>query len=258
MSVCTKLIVSSSSRLVCLAICFFLTLVFSSVIFAEQESADIFFREEFSTLDNWGSLTFPKIDRHSKYYASHFIEDKRQSNLPTVLLAESSASASALLHKQEYSVVEFPKLRWRWRVENVYEKGNAKLKSGDDFPIRIYVVFKYNPDKAGVWERGKYKAAKLIYGEYPPKSTLNYVWASKEHSEEVITSAYTDSAKLLPVDQGSREVGNWREHERDVLADYRKAFGENPPEKASIAIMTDADNTGEAARAWVDYIEIGR
>ncbi|MCK5347452.1 MAG: DUF3047 domain-containing protein, partial [Candidatus Heimdallarchaeota archaeon] len=73
-----------------------------------------------------------------------------------------------------------------------YRNGNAKTKEGDDYPIRIYVIFKYDPKRAGFFEKLKYNSAKLVYGEYPPHSALNYIWANKEHKERIITSAYTD------------------------------------------------------------------
>jgi hypothetical protein len=38
--------------------------------------------------------------------------------------------------------------------------------------------------------------------------------------------------------------------QRNLLDDYRQAFGEEPPNVGAIAIMTDTDNTGETAVAW--------
>jgi hypothetical protein len=45
-------------------------------------------------------------------------------------------------------------------------------------------------------------------------------------------------------------VGEWVTVTRDLVADYRQAFGEEPPAIVGVAIMTDADNTGEQATAW--------
>ena len=44
----------------------------------------------------------------------------------------------------------------------------------------------------------------------------------------------------------------------DVLEDYRKAFGEDPPMLSGIAIMTDTDNTGESATAYYGDIRFRR
>ena len=83
------------------------------------------------------------------------------------LRAESNASASGLILKKEFNVFEYPKLKWRWKISNVYLKGNAEEKSGDDYPLRIYVIFKYDPDKASLGQRIRYGLAKAIYGRVP-------------------------------------------------------------------------------------------
>ena len=49
-------------------------------------------------------------------------------------------------------------------------------------------------------------------------------------------------------------VAQWLMYEHDIVADYRAAFGEHPPPIAGVALMTEADNTGEAATA--DYGDI--
>ena len=55
---------------------------------------------------------------------------------------------------------EYLRIRWQWKITNVYAKGNARTKSGDDYPIRIYVMFEYDPDNAGLLDRMKYGLAK--------------------------------------------------------------------------------------------------
>ncbi len=42
----------------------------------------------------------------------------------------------------------------------------------------------------------------------------------------------------------------WRSERRNLLDDYRKAFGEDPPRVSGVAIMTDTDNTGESVTSW--------
>lgn len=209
----------------------------------------VFLREEFNDLTNWNPLNFPKIKRHTIYTIESNGEER-------YLKAESDASASGIIYKKEFNVYEFPKVKWRWRVENIYKKGDVKTKEGDDYPIRVYVAFKYDPAKATFSEKLKYNAAKLLYGEYPPYSAISYIWSSKEYPEKVFTSIYTDRAKMFLLEQGSVNVGKWETEEVNIIDDYKAAFGESPPSAATIAIMNDSDNTGEKAISYVDYIEV--
>lgn len=208
----------------------------------------VLLREDFQTLEQWKPLFFPKIKKHSTY-AVHLEEGP-------CLRAESQGSASGLVCRKTFYPHEFPFLRWSWKIENVYEKGDVRKKAGDDYPIRIYLMFKYDPDRVGFYDRLKYNAAKLLYGEYPPDSSLNYIWANREDEQSIVSSPYTDRSKMMPLDQGRTQVGRWVVHERNILDDYRQAFGKEPPAEASIAIMNDSDNTGEHSVSYVRFLEV--
>jgi hypothetical protein len=220
----------------------------TAVLGAEQT---ILFRENFDSLSQWEPLTFPKIKDHSTYT---LVKEGGKS----VLKAESRASASALVYRRTFNVHDNARIRWRWKVTQLSDRGNPKEKTGDDYPIRVYVMFQYDPDKATLGDRLIYGASKAIYGKYPPHSTLNYVWTGHNLPERFIISPYTDKARIVILERGKQRVGQWVEESVNVLDDYRKAFGKDPPSLAGIAVMSDTDNTGEIAVAYLDYIEVRR
>lgn len=224
-------------------------LIFLIIIYSLLFSQNIL-RDDFENLDNWKPLTFKKIEKHTRYT----IESGNPNGF--ILKAESDGSASGMVWKESFNVKESPILRWKWKVSNVFSKGNAKTKSGDDYPIRIYVMFEYDPETAGFWESALYESAKLIYGQYPPYSILNYIWANKDFEEDIISNSFSDKAKMILLQKGSTHVGEWMVEEINILKDYYRAFGVDPPKNASLAIMSDADNTGESATAWIDFIEL--
>jgi len=231
-----------------LAACLSALMILASLS-AWGQAGTVLFREEFNNLDNWRSLLFPKIRKHSIYTID---TDKDNS----VLRAESNASASGIIYRREYDVYDYPKVRWRWKIENIYQKGNAEEKSGDDYPIRIYIIFRYDPETASFGQRLKYSIARTIYGEYPPHSSLNYIWANRKHQQRIISNPYTDKARMILLEAGTEKVGQWVDEEADIMEDYLTAFGTMPPRTASIAVMNDSDNTGERSVSYVDYIEV--
>ncbi len=218
---------------------------------AEAVADNILFREDFNHLDDWKPLEFPKIREHTQYSVEH-------QGGEIYLKAESNASASGIIFGKEFNVFEYPRVRWRWKVSNVYAKGNARDKSGDDYPLRVYVIFKYDPENASFGQKIKYGLARSVYGEYPPHSSLNYIWANREHDEGIIPNPYASEAKMIPLQTGPGKTGNWIEQEIDIISDYRKAFGDDPPAIASLAIMNDSDNTGERSVSYIDYITVYR
>lgn len=211
----------------------------------------VLLREEFSDLANWRPVTFPKIREHTRYSIETLARE-------SVLRAESQASASAIVYRTTFNVSDYPRLRWKWRVDNVYAKGNARTREGDDYPLRIYVLFEYDPEKATAFDRAKYGLARTIYGEYPPHSAINYIWASREDESGILTNPYASNAKMIVLQQGRQNLGRWIVEERNVVEDYRRAFGSDPPARATLGIMNDSDNTKEASVAYVGFIEIYR
>jgi hypothetical protein len=71
-------------------------------------------------------------------------------------------------------------------------------------------------------------------------------------------STYTSNDMIIAVESGPGEAGRWLSVRRNIVEDYRRAFGEPPPDVSAIAIMTDTDNTGESALAWYGDIFASR
>ncbi|TBW56426.1 DUF3047 domain-containing protein [Marinobacter halodurans] len=211
--------------------------------------------QPFSTMssldDGWAPLEFPSIKKHSQYQL--VTDDGTQ-----VIRAQSQGGASGLIARIHIEPGEKLTLHWRWKVSNIYQTGNARKKDGDDYPARIYVAFAFEPDKAGFFERVKRKAAELIYGEKLPGNALNYIWANKLPVNTVIANPFTDRTQMIAVRSGPEQAGQWVTETQDIVADYKRAFGEAPPPIVGIGIMTDADNTGESATAWYGDITLER
>ena len=212
----------------------------------------VIFREDFDSLDQWKPLKFSKIENMCTYTLDP------QTDKVCYVKAQSSNSASGMVWVGEFDVYEHPMIRWRWKVSNVYVKGDALQKAGDDYPMRIYVMFKYDPRDPHVKKKFKYGLAKFLYGEYPPYASLNYIWANREHQERFLPNPFANETMMIPLRSGSGLVGQWLEEERNILEDYREAFGKDPPTKAGLAFMNDSDNTGESSESWIDWIEIYR
>lgn len=211
----------------------------------------VFLDERFASLARWHPQPFAKIPRHSSYRA--VVEEDH-----SCLLMASNNSASALVLNQPFNVYEYPRISWRWKVSNVYRKGDSSRKEGDDYPARLYVMFAYDPARASLGRRIQYQLAKALYGQYPPDSSINYIWDNQDTGAVVITNAYTGQARMIPVSAGADKVNTWQDYTRDIVRDYRLAFGQDPPATATLAVMNDSDDTGESSQAWIGSIRIFR
>ena len=150
--------------------------------------------------------------------------------------ATSDASASALYYEIDFDPKEHPFLAWRWKVSNILAKGDELKKEGDDYAARVYVVF----PSALFWRT----------------KAVNYIWANKLAAGQAVPNPFTSNSCMIAVVSGPARAGQWLEEKRNLLEDYRKCFGEDPPKAGAVAIMTDTDNTGEKATAWYGPIRL--
>lgn len=193
--------------------------------------------------DGWQPLAFPNIPRGTRYA---LVRDGDA----VVVRADADASASGLVYRLDAPLASRPRLAWRWKVADVVAGGDPRRKDGDDYAARVYVTFRYDPGRVSALDRAKYGLAKQLNGEYPPHAGLTYVWDARLPVGTVLPNAYTDRVRMIVVRSGTADAGRWVDESRDVLEDYRRAFGEEPPPVSGIAVMTDTDQTGGRATAW--------
>jgi hypothetical protein len=173
----------------------------------------------------------------------------------TVLKAEANRSMSGLTHAVQVDLNQTPRIRWRWKVTAPVQSADLATKAGDDYAARIYVMFDYPVAKLSFATRAKLKLAESVYGQKIPTAALNYVWDNRHAVGTIAPNSYTDRARMIVTESGSSKAGQWVTETRDLGADFRAAFGEDPPPVIAVALATDTDNTGENATAWYGDIE---
>lgn len=190
----------------------------------------------------WKLTTLPGIGRHTRY---SLVRDGDA----VVLRADAEASMAALAHPLKLDVRAHPVIEWRWKILNLLTKSNIATKEGDDYPARVYVLFDYDIRKLPFSVRAKIRLARL-YGADVPLAALCYVWDGKAAAGTSVWSVYTDRVRVIVAESGGTNLGKWVTIRRDVGADFRAAFGEDPPAISGVVLGTDTDNTGESATAF--------
>jgi hypothetical protein len=176
----------------------------------------------------------------------------------TVLRAEAKAAASALSHPVNVDPAATPWLRWRWKISTLIEQADLRTREGDDFPARLYVMFDYPLEKLSFAERSKLRLARALFDPKLPAATLCYVWDGKAAKGTIAPSAYTNRVRLIVVESGGARVDRWVDLERNIVDDFRAAFGENPPAVTAIAVAVDTDNTGAFATTYFGDISFNK
>jgi len=153
------------------------------------------------------------------------------------LFAQSDNAASALIRVVDGVEGVAASLSWRWRIEQPLPASTREReKRGDDFVARVFVIFgdELNQDTRA----------------------LCYVWSASEPVGALFANPHFEQVKTIVVRGGSDRVAEWIIEERDIAADYRRAFGASEAQVGAIALMVDTDNSRSTARSWFDDVRL--
>ena len=175
----------------------------------------------------------------------------------TVLEADAQEGGSGLSRKIRIDPRQHPVLEFRWRV--VAEPGGKMEVASAASPLaRLSLAFHGDVGKLDFEDRTKLRLAMLLTAHGLPYASLLYVWRLDVPAETVIRSPYTDRVRSIVVESGTRRVGEWVTVRRNVVEDYRRAFGEEPDDIVSIGLMTDPGDDYSRRRGYYGDITFRR
>jgi hypothetical protein len=137
------------------------------------------------------------------------------------------------LVNKDVNIHHTPILSWKWRVIDIPTDADDE---DNDAAASIYVAF----------DMGRVLFKKV------PKS-IRYTWSSNL-AKGTELSKFFGNQKVIVMGCGSGS-GQWQTFNRNIMEDYKRMFGENPPETPlAILILSDGDDTGQMVKA--DYDDI--
>jgi len=166
------------------------------------------------------------------------------------LLAEANASVSVVRKPVHVAPGDLAGLQFSWWVPELIKGADLAVRSQADASARLILAFDGDRSRFSAKDAALSELAKALTGEEMPYAALIYVWSNQHPVGSVIPSARTSRIRKLVVESGPVHLGRWIDYRRDVRADFEQAFGEAPGPLTAVGLMTDADNTRGATRAW--------
>jgi len=129
-----------------------------------------------------------------------------------------------------------PRLAWDWRALQLPPGAREDVEKKNDTGAGLYVIFAFD----GLFIK-RPRAIKYTYSSTLP----------------VGTEVSYGKLKVIVVSSGKDGTGAWQHIDRDVVADYRRVFGGDPPHRPlSLRLWGDSDNTDSIAEADFDNIAL--
>ena len=197
---------------------------------------------------DWEVMNFPGKAR------TQFVHVRKDGRDAVMAVARASVSMKRL--RLNVPPDALGAVRFSWMVPELIQQADMSRRDLDDSPVRIVLVFDGDRSRFTPAETMMSELARTLTGEEMPYATLMYVWCNRRAPGEVITNPRTSRIRKMVVESGATNLGRWLDYQRDVRADYERAFGEPPGALRGVAIMTDSDNTRSVTRAWYGTVQV--
>jgi len=107
------------------------------------------------------------------------------------------------------------------------------------------------------WLESPVREAAQVYVTWPRPPALlrsriiGYAWDTTAPAGSTFRSEKTGTVTYIILRSGTAEVGRWREERRDVRADFRAIYGEDPPDPGAITLSIDSNDTHTRAESLI-------
>ena len=203
---------------------------------------------ESSTLPVWQHTRLPGKQATEFSYS---LSDGRHA-----MAVHAKSSASMLRQALHVPSARLGAVSFSWKVPELIATADMALREADDSPVRIVLAFEGDRAKFSAKNAMLSELSHAITGEPLPYATLMYVWCNTRAPGTVIVNPRTDRIRELVVESGAHNLNRWLDYERDIRADFVKAFGEPPGALIGVGIMTDTDNTRSTTQAWYGPLKL--
>ena len=198
--------------------------------------------------ENWEAFKISDKKKPTRY---RLVEEGGRS----VLHAVADASASGLTRTAPFILLDRPVASWSWKVSRLVASADNSKARYEDSPVRLVLAFDGDTGKLPRLDQAALYVSRKVFGREMPYATLMYIWSNKAPIGTVIENPHTRRVQMVVASSGPAGVGAWQKLQRDVAADYRRAFREEPGRILYYGVMSDTDNTGESVEAWYGEID---
>lgn len=170
--------------------------------------------------------------------------------------AQADLSASMWRRKLYVAPSDLGEVQFSWWVSNLLEGADLAERGQGDSPARLVFAFDGDTGRLGFQDRMMAEMAATLTGEAMPYATLMYVWSNGSAPESVITNPRTGRVRKIVLESGPGPLRQWRDYRRNLVEDFRRAFGEAPGPLVAVGLMTDTDNTRTRTTTWYGEVQL--
>ena len=175
-----------------------------------------------------------------------------------VLKAKGIGTSSSLFKEVKAELKDYPIISWTWKISNVIRQAIETREDRNDSAARVIVVFRSEPGEIPPWYGLEYLVKRIIRRNEPIGPRIEYIWGNRVQQGQIIDNPSVNHSKVIVVESGEKKANLWVREKRNLLDDYRAAFGIDPKGILALGIQTDTDQSNEGVTAYYGEIFLRR
>jgi len=147
----------------------------------------------------------------------------------------SRKSSFGVKKKVEFRIEDFPILNWTWKAGKLPKGGDVREKSTDDQAAQVYIAFPKFPTTVNT-------------------RIIGYIWDNECPKGGTVTSQWWSKLKCIVLRDKTDKLNQWFKERRNVYEDYKRLFGEEPPNVGGISLYINSQHTKSSAESYFDDV----
>jgi hypothetical protein len=150
-----------------------------------------------------------------------------QDGQDTALHFRSMKASFALERAVDIDPALLPYLNWRWKVTQLPRGGDFRHSSTDDQAAQVMVAF-------------------------TDRKIITYIWDSTAPQGTMESASSIPLVHIFAIvcRSGGADANQWLQENRNVAADYQRAFGKPAPHVKGLRLQINSQHTGTSAESY--------
>jgi len=178
--------------------------------------------------DGWRQ--YETIGGHPAYDFSLVEDDGHRA-----LDMRSRGDHSTIAKDLAVDLAKTPILEWTWKIHALPAGGDIRQRETSDLTAHVFVV----------WPRMPAMLRSRLIG---------YGWDATAPAGTIARSRKTGTVTFVVLHSGREELDRWITERRNVVADYRRIYGEAPDNPGALALSIDTNDTRSSAEGLIGSI----
>ncbi len=175
-----------------------------------------------------------------------------------VLKAEGIGTCSSLFREVKAELKDYPIISWKWKISNVIRQAIETREDRNDSAARVMVVFQASPEEVPSWYGFEYLISRIFRKNEPVGPRIEYIWGNKIEKGKILDNPEVRYSKVIVLESGEGKANRWVWERRNLVDDYKAAFGTDPGGILALGIQTDADQSNEGVTAYYGEIFLSK